>query len=78
MGNSAWGHGYHQGFNAGAKQGGTIVGLVLLGGGALAAGGKWAFGKLKDRQLAKADQIAEDMDDTDVEPDGIEDTPSPE
>ncbi len=76
MGNPAWANGYHQGFNAGAKQG-AVVGLVLLGGGARVVAGKWGYGKLKDRQLAKADRIAAEMNSTDVEPDAIEDSPNP-
>lgn len=62
MGSPAWGHGYHKGFSDGAKQGGTIVGIVLLGAGALAAAGKWGFDKLQDRKLAQADEIAAEMD----------------
>jgi hypothetical protein len=62
MGNSAWGHGYHKGFGDGAKQGGTIVGIVLLGVGGLVEAGKWGYRKLKDRKLAKADDIASEMD----------------
>lgn len=69
MGNPAWGHGYHKGFGDGAKQGGTIVGVVLLGMGGLVAAGKWGYGKLKDHKLAKADDIASEMGDPEVDSD---------
>jgi hypothetical protein len=62
MGNSAWGHGYHRGFEDGAKQGGTIVGLVLLGAAGLAAGGRWGYMKLRDLRFAKVDAATAEHD----------------
>lgn len=75
MGNPAWGHGYHKGFGDGAKQGGTVVGAVFLGMTGLVAVGKWGYGKLKDRKLAKADDIASEMDEPEV--DTVTDTEGP-
>jgi hypothetical protein len=67
MGNPSWGKGYHKGFSDGAKHGGTIVGIVLVGAGGLVAAGKWGYRKLKDRKLAKADDIAAEMDAPEVD-----------
>lgn len=67
MGNPAWGHGYNKGFGDGAKHGGAVVGAVFIGVGGLVAAGKWGFGKLKGRKLAKADDIAAEMDDPEVD-----------
>ena len=67
MGNPAWGHGYHKGFGDGAKHGGTVVAVVLLGVSGLVTVGKWGYSKLKDRKLAKADDIAAEMEDPEVE-----------
>lgn len=55
MGNSAWGHGYHQGFEAGAKRGGAVVGGVLLAIGGVIAAGKWGYVKLRERSLAEGE-----------------------
>ena len=67
MGNPVWGAGYHQGFGDGAKQGGTIVGLVFLGAGGVVAAGRWGYGKLKDRKLARADATAAAMENPEVD-----------
>lgn len=67
MGNPAWGHGYHKGFNDGAKQGGLIGTAITLGAGLLVAGGSWAAGKIRDRRLARLEQATateENADDT--------------
>lgn len=57
MGNLAWGHGYHQGFSDGVEQGGLIGSVVAVGAGALVFGGKWAAGKLRDRNLARIEAL---------------------
>lgn len=49
MGNPAWGHGYHEGFNDGAKRGS----LVTVGVGAVITGSVWAIRRFRDRSAAK-------------------------
>ncbi|MGW1453310.1 hypothetical protein ACWCO3_34580 [Micromonospora sp. NPDC002411] len=56
MGNAVWGHGYHQGFADGAKQGGVLGVAGTIAVGVVVAGVAFGYRELKARSFAKRDQ----------------------
>ena len=55
MGNSAWGHGYHEGYGDGAKTGS----LITAGAAAVVLSGVWAFRKFQGRRAATTAAVTE-------------------
>lgn len=56
MGNPAWGHGYHQGFDDGFMKGGVIGAGVTIASTLVVAGAAFGYRKLKARSFAKREQ----------------------
>lgn len=60
LGNSAWGHGYHQGskdgFSSGFGQGAGVGAAVTVVVGGFVAVGRWGYQEIKKRQVAKHEQ----------------------
>lgn len=60
MGNSAWGHGYHQGstdgYRSGLGDGSAISAAVTLAAITLIAGAAWGYQKIKSNGIAKHEQ----------------------
>ncbi|WP_349879402.1 hypothetical protein ABIH81_06015 [Micromonospora sp. HUAS YX12] len=63
MGNSAWGNGYHQGFDDGFAKGakGTAAGWIVAGATAVVSLAAFGYRELKARSLVEREQVpAED------------------
>ena len=56
MGNSAWGHGYHEGYGDGAKQGSALTAAAVVVVGGAIVGAKWAYTKLRQRRTTEYEQ----------------------
>lgn len=56
MGNSAWGHGYHEGYGDGAKQGSALTAAAVVVVGGAIVGARWSYNKLRQRRTAEYEQ----------------------
>lgn len=56
MGNPSWGHGYHEGYGDGARQGSALTAAAVVVVGGAIVGAKWSYNKLRQRRTTEYEQ----------------------